>query len=735
MARKKRIGIIMGRIYKPLNKKLLSGILEQARALGYSAFVFTLNEDCSIEKVRNGERNLFHALHFSQLDGIVFAPYSFDSHFYSEWLDDYLAENCDKPIVRIGRETERFLPVWYDDKEEIAEIALHLIYGHGCRKLLCLTGPEDSLVARNRAQGFLNAVASAGLPVNENAVIYGDFWLYAAQKLAEEIAAGTRERPDAVVCANDTMAIALCDAMNALGISVPEDILVTGYDGTPDTLLHIPAVTTFQPPHEMLGRNAVCALYEAVSGEHVQPIRIEKGTLHCRESCGCRSPHEAFSTHDFTQIIPEEGILDCTVSATFYEAVSLHDLVDRMFSLRYKFMADKTIQTERLFLCLCDDWDSVTQTDGSRTYRSAGYSDTMYLIGSEGSRLTFPLEEMLPASLDTDTLTTAFFMPVHFQDQCFGYIALEVEDCIDDFNIHYIRFCREVNNALKFLCTQNVLKRLLYREKIARSRDDLTGLYRFDTCKEIWTELQDHANAYREQLYLIVIAAGGLRHIENAAGSVESDRYLASFADVLARCCSKEKIFQLESRSFVIIGSGREPEKNTATYLQQIRETAWNLCLSDERKYMVYARTSVRILPAGTSLPAEEAEAEIQKMLDTLSDADQKQLSEHLHDTALFALRREIYLHPEADWNGELCSARLNISKSYFHKLYLKVFGVSFMQDLQQSRLNRAKQLLVTTPLLLPDIAERCGYDYYNFMRFFKKEMGMTPTQYRKNKR
>ena len=718
LARKKRIGIIIGRIYKQSNQKLLSGMLEQARALGYSTFVFTLNEDCSIEKVRSGERNLFHALSFSQLDGIIFVPYSFDSHFYSLWLDDYLEAHCDKPIVRIGRETERFIPLWYDDQTELAEIALHLIYGHGCRKLLCLTGPEDSAVAQKRAQGFLDAMASAGLP--EGDVIYGDFWLYAAQQLAEEIAAGTRERPDAIVCANDTMAIALCDALNALGISVPEDMLVTGYDGTP----------------EMLGRNAVCALYEAISGKQVQPVRSEKGTLLCRESCGCHAPHEPFSIHDLAQIIPEEGILDCTVSATFYEAVSLHDLVDRMFSLRYKFMADKTIQTERLFLCLCDDWDSVTQTNGSRTYRAEGYSDTMYLIGSEGSRLTFPLEEMLPESLDTDALTTSFFMPVHFQDQCFGYIALEVEDCIDDFNIHYIRFCREVNNALKFLCTQNELKRLLYRGKIASARDDLTGLYRIDTCKEMWMELQDRANAYREQLYLIVIAAGGLRHIENAAGPVESDRYLASFADVLAKCCSsKEKIFQLEAKSFVILGSGREPEKQAETYLQQIRETAWNLCLSDERKYMVYAKTSVRILPAGTALHADEAEAEIQKMLEKLSNSDQKQLSEHLHDTALFALRREIFLHPETDWNGETCSRRLNISKSYFHKLYLKVFGVSFMQDLQQSRLNRAKQLLVTTPLLLPDIAERCGYDYYNFMRFFKKEMGMTPTQYRKNKR
>lgn len=93
-----------------------------------------------------------------------------------------------------------------------------------------------------------------------------------------------------------------------------------------------------------------------------------------------------------------------------------------------------------------------------------------------------------------------------------------------------------------------------------------------------------------------------------------------------------------------------------------------------------------------------------------------------------------MFIHPELNWNGDVCSKRLNISKSYFHKLYMQMFGVSFMQDLQKSRLNCAKKLLMTTSLVLTDIAEKCGYDYYNFMRAFKKEVGMTPTHYRKSK-
>ena len=299
----------------------------------------------------------------------------------------------------------------------------------------------------------------------------------------------------------------------------------------------------------------------------------------------------------------------------------------------------------------------------------------------------------------------------------------------------YIRFCREVNNALKFLCTQNELKRLLYREKLAQSRDDLTGLYLFANCKDMWNEIRDSAAVNKEQIYLIAVSAGGLRQIENAAGSVESDRYLAAFAEVLVRCCNgKEKIFKVDQKNFVIIGSSHEPAKRTQDYLQQIKEVAWNKSVAEEKKYMVYAKTETSILPVGALFNVDAAETEIQQMLDKINESTQNQISEYLHYSELLALRREIFLYPETDWNGDLCCKQLNISKSYFHKIYTRVFGVTFMQDVQKSRLNRAKKLLLTTSLLLPDIAEQCGYDYYNFMRVFKKEEGMTPTQYRKTK-
>ena len=444
MERKKHIGIIMGRIYKKNNKRLLSGILGQARRLGYSTFIFTLNEECYNEKVRSGEKNLFCAINPSQLDGIVYDPYSFASEYFYEYIDNYLQNNFDKPVVRIGMEDGKGIPVWYDDRSEMAEITLHLIYGHGCRKLICLTGPDSTQVAHSRAEGFIDAMRSAGLPVTDNDIIYGDFWIFAAQKLAGEIADGVRPKPDAVVCANDTMAVALCDALAERNISVPDDIRITGYDGFTEARMHVPAITTHQPSQETLGCKAMCRLYEAMTGNTAGLVHNEKGILLCRESCGCNSQNENDGFSVFDGVMADEGILDCTVSAALYETETLNDLVMKMFELQYKFMDRSHFGKERLFLCLCSDWDTAVQTDAGRGYRTEGYSDSMYLIGSEGSRLNFPLEQILPASIDKESITSAFLLPVHFQDQCYGYIALEVNESIDDFNMDYIRVIHSI---------------------------------------------------------------------------------------------------------------------------------------------------------------------------------------------------------------------------------------------------------------------------------------------------
>lgn len=103
------------------------------------------------------------------------------------------------------------------------------------------------------------------------------------------------------------------------------------------------------------------------------------------------------------------------------------------------------------------------------------------------------------------------------------------------------------------------------------------------------------------------------------------------------------------------------------------------------------------------------------------------------HYKELEKLRSKIYSAPMNRWNiDEICSS-LNISRTYFHRIYFSAFGVTCMQDVINSRLTCAGKMLLNTDCSVSSIAEQCGYDSDSyFMRQFKKHIGYTPSEYRR---
>jgi AraC family transcriptional regulator of arabinose operon len=104
----------------------------------------------------------------------------------------------------------------------------------------------------------------------------------------------------------------------------------------------------------------------------------------------------------------------------------------------------------------------------------------------------------------------------------------------------------------------------------------------------------------------------------------------------------------------------------------------------------------------------------------------------HGHYDALLNLRSMIYRHPEERWTIEGLSHQVNISPSHFQRLYRQTFGTSCIADVICCKLQFAKTSLTATSDTIRDIAAQCGYENEeHFMRQFKKEVGMTPTEYR----
>lgn len=176
-----------------------------------------------------------------------------------------------------------------DNVAGIGALVAHLIDAHSCRRLHFIAGPPDAPDARQRFEGFRAVVAS-----HRGARIVGtgqgDFSERSGARAARDLLAfpAAVALPEAVVCANDQMAVGLIRELEAAGVSVPGQVAVVGFDDLYPSRLLNPPLTTVRQPMRELGTRGVARLLERIANP-TQPSRVEvlPTELVIRASCGC----------------------------------------------------------------------------------------------------------------------------------------------------------------------------------------------------------------------------------------------------------------------------------------------------------------------------------------------------------------------------------------------------------------------------------------------------------------
>jgi LacI family transcriptional regulator len=215
-----------------------------------------------------------------------------DGLLISEGVDpEHLARLASRiPVVLVsGSPDEPYADV-VDADNRAGTIALvsHLIEGHGRTRLCYVAGPREAPDARERRSVFEETLARYQ-GVRLTGTFEGRFAAASGQLAVREmLAAPSGEMPDAVVCANDQMAIGAIRELRTAGIRVPADVAVVGFDDIHLGALLTPALTTVHQPMRLLGERACALLLERIE-EPDLPRRVERlpTRLIVRESCGC----------------------------------------------------------------------------------------------------------------------------------------------------------------------------------------------------------------------------------------------------------------------------------------------------------------------------------------------------------------------------------------------------------------------------------------------------------------
>ncbi|MBN2352819.1 MAG: substrate-binding domain-containing protein [Spirochaetales bacterium] len=191
------------------------------------------------------------------------------------------------PIVSIGRSARATISVLIDNKHSMRELVTHLVKEHRYRRIAFLNGPDTSADGRQRFEAYKETLRDFGLAIQEKLIVYGGDYYSSGADAVKILLDQRRAEFDAIVAANDSMAIFALKELERRGIRVPADVAVAGFDGIEDGRRLSPRLTTIQQSYYDIGRESVKAMRAVLAGEKA-PRRIVVPTrLIIRESCGC----------------------------------------------------------------------------------------------------------------------------------------------------------------------------------------------------------------------------------------------------------------------------------------------------------------------------------------------------------------------------------------------------------------------------------------------------------------
>jgi DNA-binding LacI/PurR family transcriptional regulator len=277
------IGVVIPEITHAFFPEVVRGIEEVTNKSNYQLFLTNTNEKFEREK------EAIAALRSKRVDGILLSSsitttdYSFYEPIIESGFNIVFFDRC---VENIGASCVRV-----NDRAGSRAITEHLIEEHKYTRIGHLSGPQQVSIGRERLKGYMDALKKHDLPIEDKWIIEGRFQEqsgYEGMKRILELP--KKEYPQAVVSVNDPIAIGAIKAIEEAGLSIPDDIAITGFtDDVRAEMLKVPLTTVYQPAYEV-GKRAAQKLIRTIENENEPPENIELLTsLKIRSSCGCNT--------------------------------------------------------------------------------------------------------------------------------------------------------------------------------------------------------------------------------------------------------------------------------------------------------------------------------------------------------------------------------------------------------------------------------------------------------------
>lgn len=554
------IGVCLSMVQSQDRFRYIQSLNRAAVAQGYRLMIFNSSTDMLDSKDPvgdEGELSLYQLIPYDMLSAMVVFPcYLNDRPIVYEVIS-----NCQKmgiPVLTIDKTVAGCTCFAFAYADIFEQLCNHVLEEHHVTKVLMMAGihtapDSDDRVAYSdeRVVAFQKALRSHGIPFTDDMVGYGDFWEGpATDTMVRWFEQEKREIPEAIICANDAMGIAVSTYLQKHGIRVPEDCIVTGFDGIIHASYQIPHLTTCIPDYDKMGEAIVSAINKRRAGAIYPAFNTVSAKIIRSQSCGCEEISFEHVNDAFQEIFHR---LLCSQSRQDLMC-SLQTAVARMDNAR-EITYIMSYQYGFHSACVAINSDFYDpETSQKRLQSGQQFTDEVEVLyhryfWRDGEPCHLSRHKLVPeinALLDRED--PLIISAIHFREEIMGYCVFQMDINIDEYE-KLQTFMSALNASLGAF--QIRLQVQAANRKLKAANDELDQLYVHDQLTGLLNRRGFYRDFYAQirsnrgmpvTAVFVSVDLDGLKTINDNYGHLEGDNAIVTVACGLQQCAGSNDI-------------------------------------------------------------------------------------------------------------------------------------------------------------------------------------------------
>ena len=626
MKKRRKIAVFSSNVYEPMLSNIQHGINTAAVDNDIKVIYFASFSDMFSSKVYDqyakydeGDTVSFALPDLDDFDGIIRIDSSYGPSTRKK-LDEIL-EKSNVPIINVGGLDKRYINVLNDESRSFAEIVEHVISVHGCRDVYHVAGKKDKYFTHERIAAYKSVLEKYGIPFDEEKIYYGTLWrdcgAASLDYILQQCGKRGKKYPDAIICANDYMAIGVVNECRLRGIQVPGDIIVTGYDGLDAAKQGFPSIPTSEQPFYDTGYESVCAFTRFwEEGNELSDIRIR-----CRicfnQSCGCKPMTTDIIEDVRSKYLAEMGQISYLAQSTTNLILSVANAGSReeVFAEIGKNAVNDT-GFRQMLLCLAPGWDK-KRIIGDEYAKVDEEMSVVTGFTEDGpvKPFTFRKKDILPPDMLKDPRPHYIFS-IHHLQYYMGYLIVSPD--LDPYDQLAMKsWIVNLGAMLENLRIRQELKVAVDRLENLYNRDTLTGLYNRHGYEMFFEKYCLECKADKKSLAVLLIDMDDLKNVNDNYGHAEGDYSICTIAEAMTVAAQKSEIcLRTGGDEFLVLARDYTVE-DTKIFADKLRKHIDLRKERDGKEYKLDVSIGSYIgMPSGSDLPVREMSEEYMKLAD-----------------------------------------------------------------------------------------------------------------------